>query len=73
MERLAVHTYATALKLPFISGGNAVVKKFAQTTMGQHNEHRLAFQAQTKTLGGKAQDNPNPKFQQVVTSAAPGL
>jgi hypothetical protein len=73
LERLAVNTYAAALTLPFISGGNAVVKKFAQTTMKQHDEHRQAFQAQTKTLGGKAQDQPNPKFQKVVTAAAPGL
>ncbi|MDP9117705.1 MAG: ferritin-like domain-containing protein [Actinomycetota bacterium] len=73
LERLAVNTYATALTLPFISGGNAVVKKFAQTTMQQHNEHRMAFQAQTLALGGKSQDQPNPKFQAVVTAAAPGL
>lgn len=75
LERLAVNTYAAALKLKFISGGNAVVKKFAQTTMMQHDEHRQAFQAQTKTLGGKAQDKPNPKFLQVVAAAklnAPG-
>jgi len=73
LERLAVNTYKTALTLPFISGGNPVVKKFAETTMMQHNEHRMAFQAQTKTLGGKVQDNPNPKFLKVVTAAAPGL
>lgn len=73
LERLAVNTYKTALTLPFISGGNPVVKKFAQTTMMQHDEHRQAFQAQTKTLGGKIQDSPNPKFLKVVTAAAPGL
>ena len=36
-----------------------MVVKFAQTTMMQHDEHRKAFQAQTKTLGGKAQTKPN--------------
>ncbi len=35
LERLAVNTYGTALTLPFIKNGNAVVVKFAQTTM-QH-------------------------------------
>lgn len=73
LEVLAVGTYNTALGLPFIKGGNPVVVKFAQTTMGQHDEHRKAFQAQTKTLGGKEQTQPNPKFQQVVQQAAPKL
>jgi rubrerythrin len=73
LERLAVNTYQTALTLPFIKNGNAVVVKFAQTTMRQHDEHRKAFQAQTTTLGGKPQDAPNPTFGQVVTKAAPGL
>ncbi len=73
LERLAVNTYGTALSLPFIKNGNAVVVKFAQTTMAQHDEHRRAFQAQTTALGGKPQDAPNPKFLQVVQAATPGL
>ncbi|HYQ65941.1 ferritin-like domain-containing protein [Actinophytocola sp.] len=73
LERLAVNTYGTALKLPFIANGNAVVVKFAQTTMQQHDEHRQAFQNQTTALGGKAQDEPNPKFLQVVQQATPKL
>ena len=32
LEILAVATYGAALTLPFIKNGNAVVKKFAQTT-----------------------------------------
>ena len=73
LERLAVNTYKTALTLPFIKNGNAVVVKFAQTTMTQHTQHMQAFQNQTTTLGGKAQDQPNPTFASVVTKAAPGL
>ena len=73
LERLAVNTYGVALTLPFIKSGNAVVVKFAETTMMQHDEHRKAFQAQTTVLGGKVQDTPNPKYAPIVASAAPTL
>ena len=73
LEILAVATYGAALTLPFIKNGNAVVKKFAQTTRMQHDEHRQAFQAQTKTLGGKKQTKPNPKYAAVVTQMKPTL
>lgn len=73
LEVLAVATYGAALGLDFIKNGNPVVVKFAQTTMSQHNEHKQAFQAQTKTLGGKEQTNPNPKFAPVVEQAKPNL
>lgn len=73
LEILAIATYGAALTLPFISGGNPVVLKFAQTTMSQHDEHRQAFQAQTKTLGGTVQTNPNPKYAPVVETAKPTL
>jgi hypothetical protein len=73
LEILAVATYGAALTLPFIKNGNAVVKKFAQTTRMQHNEHRQAFQAQTKTLGGKVQKKPNPKYAPVVAQTKPML
>lgn len=73
LERLAINTYGTALTLPFIANGNPVLVKFAQTTMRQHDEHRQAFQNQTTALGGKPQDEPNPKFLQVVMQAAPTL
>lgn len=73
LERLAVNTYAAALTLPFIADGNAVVKAFAETTMSQHDEHRLAFIAQTEALGGVGQDAPNPQFQMVVDQALPTL
>jgi rubrerythrin len=73
LEILAVATYGAALTLPFIKDGNKVVVSFAETTMKQHDEHRQAFQAQTKALGGKSQTNPNPKYKAVVDSAAPTL
>lgn len=73
LEVLAVATYGAALSLDFIKNGNPVVVKFAQTTMMQHDEHRKAFQQQTKALGGKEQTQPNGKFLPVVEQAKPGL
>jgi hypothetical protein len=73
LEVLAVATYEAALGLPFIRNGNAVVKTFAMTTMDQHDQHREAFQAQTESLGGDIQDQPNPPNQQVVDDALPTL
>lgn len=73
LEVLAVATYGAALGLDFIKSGNPVVVTFAQTTMSQHDEHKKAFQAQTKTLGGMEQTNPSPKFLPVVEQAKPTL
>ncbi|HSH61217.1 MAG TPA: ferritin-like domain-containing protein [Acidimicrobiales bacterium] len=73
LEILAVGTYDTALGLEFIKNGNPVVVAFAQTTRKQHDEHNKAFQAQSKTLGGKEQTQPNPKFAQVVQQALPTI
>jgi len=73
LEKLAVETYKAALTLPFIKTGNAVVVKFAETTMSQHNEHKMAFQAQTTKLGGTSQDAPNPKYKTIVDAAVPTL
>lgn len=73
LERLAINTYAAALGLPFIADGNATVVAFAETTMQQHDEHRLAFIALTESMGGTAQDEPNPMFQTVVDDALPTL
>ena len=73
LEALAVATYGAALTLPFIKDGNPVVVKFAQTTQQQHNEHKMAFQAQCKALGGAVQDQPNPKYAKVVEQARPTL
>lgn len=73
LEVLAVATYGAALSLPFIANGNPVIVKFAQTTMGQHGEHSKAFNAQSQALGGKPQNQPNPKYAAVVESAKPTL
>jgi hypothetical protein len=73
LERLAVNTYGAALGLDFIKNGNATIVAFATKTMSQHDQHRMAFQAQTTALGGTPQDQPNPKFQAVVTAALPSL
>lgn len=73
LENLAVATYGTALGLPFIANGNPTVKKFAQTTMSQHDEHAKAFNAQAQALGGQAQNQPNPTFLDVVNKAKPTL
>lgn len=73
LENLAVATYGAALDLDFIANGNATVKAFAETTMAQHKEHGDAFKAATETLGGTAQEDPNPKYLKVVEDATPGL
>ncbi|MGH3765744.1 MAG: ferritin-like domain-containing protein [Pseudonocardiaceae bacterium] len=75
LENLAVATYKTALSLPFIGGSsaNAVVKAFAEKTMGQHSEHATAFNAAAQRLGGKAQNLPDPKYAEVVKAAVPKI
>lgn len=73
LEILAIATYGAALTLPFIIDGNPVVKAFAETTMKQHDEHRAAFQAMTKSLGGTVQEAPNPKYAPVVEETKPKL
>ncbi|MDP1820927.1 MAG: ferritin-like domain-containing protein [Acidimicrobiales bacterium] len=72
LENLAVATYGAALTLPFF-GQNAVVKKFAETTMQQHADHGDAFNAQAKELGGEEQTGTNPKYTPVVEEMKPGL
>lgn len=73
LEILAVATYKAALSLPFMQNVPAAVATFAKTTMSQHDEHRQAFQAQTKALGGKEQTAANSKFAPVVEQAKPTL
>ena len=73
LEVLAVATYGAALTLPFIRTGPPALVRFAQTTMSQHDEHRKAFQAQTKALGGREQTQPNPKYAPVVERTKPML
>ncbi len=79
LEQLAVNTYNAALTMNLGGIGNVpgtagqVVKTFAMTTMMQHDEHKRAFQNQTKLLGGREQTAPNPKFQATVDKAVPTL
>ncbi|MBA2280787.1 MAG: ferritin-like domain-containing protein [Acidimicrobiia bacterium] len=73
LETLAVATYGAALELDFIRDGNPVIITFAQTTMEQHGEHRDAFNAQTRSLGGAEQTQPNPKYAPIVEAAKPNL
>jgi hypothetical protein len=75
IENLAVATYKTALTLDFIGGNtaNSVVKAFAMKTMQQHTDHAAAFNAAVTKLGGKAQNNPDPKYAPIVTKAVPTI
>jgi len=73
LEILAVSTYGTALTRPFFSSSSPAIIRFAQETMQQHDEHRRAFQAQTKALGGKVQNRPNPNYAAQVDRASPIL
>ena len=75
IENLAVSTYKTALTLPYIGGSqaNGVIKAFAQTTMAQHAEHAQAFNAAATSLGGRAQNAPDPKYVPVVNSAVSSI
>ncbi|MEA2686442.1 MAG: hypothetical protein QOE93_1637 [Actinomycetota bacterium] len=45
-----------------------MTKLFAET-QAHHREHRLAFQTLTTTLGGKPQNDPNPKYLSGVSAA----
>jgi hypothetical protein len=75
IENLAVLTYKTALTLSFIGGSsaNGVVKAFSTMTMSQHAQHAQAFNAAAVKLGGKAQNNPDPKYAPIVTAAVPKI
>ena len=72
LENLAVAAYAAALELPFVHE-NAVILRFAQTTMQQHSEHGAAFNAQAMALGGERQDATNPKYSPEVLAAMPAM
>ena len=72
LEKLAVDTYSTVLTTNPVGLGDLpgaagqVVRTLATTTMAQHEEHKRAFQTQTRLLGGPEQTEPNPKFQLIV-------
>lgn len=71
IEVLAINTYTTALKLPYIGGSSAnkVVTAFVKQTMTQHKDHLMAFNSATTKLGGKAQNAADPKYVPIVDSA----
>jgi Ferritin-like domain len=75
IENLAVSTYTTALRLPFVGGADAnpVVKAFATKTLAQHTDHATAFNAAVVRLGGKAQNAPDPKYAKIVQAALPTI
>jgi Ferritin-like domain len=75
IENLAVATDKTALTLPYIGGAtaNGVVTKFCHVTMSQHAQHADAFNSAVRSLGGKAQKQPDPAFVPVVNKAVKSL
>lgn len=75
IEALAVSVYTTALTLPFIGGSSAnpVVKKFVQTTKGQHQDHASAFNTALAQFGATEQMQPDPVLLKVVQQAKPTL
>lgn len=72
LEQLVVDTYNTVLTanpagigdLPGTAG--QVIRTFVTTTAAQHDEHKRAFQEQTRMLGGVEQTAANPKFRLIV-------
>lgn len=72
IENLAVAVYGTALGLSFIKA-NATVSAFAQMTKAQHAEHAKAFNAAATSLGGAAQNSPDPKYYAVVKQDLPSI
>ncbi|WP_327071103.1 ferritin-like domain-containing protein [Kitasatospora sp. NBC_01302] len=73
IENLAVSVYQTAAGLPFIKNGNATVAAFITKTTQQHQAHAQAFNAAATQAGGKAQNNPDPKYKAVVDQALPTI
>jgi hypothetical protein len=77
LENLAVIAYRTALTLPYLKNPEntafKTVAAFAKTTMAQHTDHGKAFNAKAVELGGKEQQDPNPKYTPVVMAAVPKL
>ena len=73
LEAVAVSTYRALLELDFVKRASPALILFLETTANQHNEHGMAFRAQTAALGGTQQDTPHPSVQQVVDGALPGV
>ncbi|WP_245985035.1 ferritin-like domain-containing protein [Streptomyces tateyamensis] len=73
IENLAVSVYQTAATLPFIKDGNKTVVAFIDKTTQQHQAHAKAFNAAATQAGGKAQNDPDPKYKAVVDQALPTI
>ncbi|WP_254898086.1 ferritin-like domain-containing protein [Kitasatospora sp. NA04385] len=73
IENLAVSVYRTAAALPFIKDGNKTVAAFISKTTAQHQAHAKAFNAAATQAGGRAQDQPDPKYKAVVDQALPSI
>jgi len=76
LEVLAVNTYNTALTAAGRGSFGAVppaFATFAQTAMKQHQDHENGWNAALQNAGLPAQTTPDPKYNQVVQSALPGL
>ncbi|AUG75689.1 hypothetical protein CFP65_0740 [Kitasatospora sp. MMS16-BH015] len=73
IENLAVSVYQTAAGLPFIKDGNKTVAAFIAKTTQQHQAHAQAFNAAATKAGGKAQNDPDPKYKAVVDQALPTI
>jgi hypothetical protein len=79
LEQLVVDTYNAALTMDLGGIGampgtaGQVLKTFATTTMMQHDEHKRAFQNQTRLLGAPEQTAPHRRFQGVVDRTLPTL
>jgi hypothetical protein len=79
LEQLVVDTYNDVLtrNLGDLAGAPGTAAEFLRTfvtaTMMHHNEHKRAFQDQTRLLGAPEQSAPNPRFQGVVERRVPTL
>lgn len=73
LEVLTVAAYNTFLGIEAVRGGNPALRRFVQTTLLQHEEHRKAFQSQTLALGGTKQEAAHPTLLAMVEQATPGL
>jgi hypothetical protein len=71
IEVLAVSTYKTALTLSYIGGStaNPVIKAFATTTMGQHQDHQKAWNGVLTAAGKKAVTGVDPVVQPTINTA----
>lgn len=73
LENLAVNVYETAAGLPFIKDGNKTVMAFIEKTTAQHTAHGKAFNAAATKAGGKAQNDPDPKYAAIVKKQLPSI